>query len=184
MEFTVFGIIVLPIVFFSAAFFLFFLFRSGMLGGYAVRSMWRTVAGSVVAGVAVGSVAGATLAFLLPTYYYVRGNTSEQCCSRFVLNGNLLNEAGKSFVVNETSEAFCLVAKIYGDVRLEEGEKAVTIVKPGKMQVQHVVNNFFKSFPLTESDDDNGIILRYIIEPRHVKRELEKKVTFEYDSND
>lgn len=184
MEFTVFGIIILPIAFFCAAFFLFFLFRSGMLGGHAVRSMWRAAVGSVVAGVAVGGVVGATLAFFFPTYYYVRGNTGEQCCSRFVLNGNLLNETGKRFIVNETSDTFCLVAKIYGGVQLEDGERAVTAVKPGKMPVQHVVNGYFKSFPLTASDDDKGIILRYIIEQRQVKRELEKKVTFEYDSND
>lgn len=178
---TVLEIFVVSIVIMVLFFLAYYALRGSCSDKLRAASLGRLVGGSLLGGVCMGSVMAAMLFIALPTYYFIDDCTPDGYRMRFVLNSDVFDECGSNFIINNTSETFSLVAKIYGDDELMEGEPAVTFLPPGKTFIHFGVDGWFEPFPSVMSGESNGTVERYVMRQQSVKQELGKEVDYEYE---
>ncbi len=181
MAFTVLEILLFSAVFMTVLFFAYFVMRGSLYSSFSAP-VSRIVGGTLIAGIGCSLLLSVLLFMVLPTYYYISSATPEGYRMAFVLNSDFLSESGLRFIINETSCSYSLVAKVYGDEELDDDEEPVTAVPQGKTRVRYGIDGWFEPFPPSVSDDSNGEVLRYVIVDEWVESELEKSVSFEYET--
>ncbi len=181
MSFSVLDIILLPVILMTVIFLVYFVVREMRLA--CGTGFKRLLSGAIISGVGTGLFLSGMAAMVLPDYVFIDEGKPEGQKKRYVLNSDFFSECGSSYLLNRTSETFYIVAKSYGDAKLDDYEPAVSPLPPGRHVLGKDIDDWFVPFPISLSSSNYGVVRRNVMRYEDVERELAKKVEFIHEED-
>lgn len=109
-------------------------------------SIFNILYASIISGASIAVFASGILAVQLPSYIYIKPN--EEHYTRYVLNKDIANEYGRTFVINKSNEELYLCAMEYGGRTFDnDDERVIDIPVGAKVEAVDGVNDYFRDFP-------------------------------------